>query len=805
MPSATLVAQKARQKTRPIHEPAVEFARQSERLGLYTHKQEDDQTGSTHAVEARFVTGRDPVIETANGGRLPAVPVDEAVKLNRLRDHLDKHGAPKANRINDCTQKNGTKNGTNHGKQPSGSASESLHSKQSSEPDAPLRQAVPVSKTHPLFPPLPMYGPPSLMRDIQCLGFRISSAILSFCFLYVIFLGAIFTSTPLLVKSVWRRMTFRDPNMYRPFYHEEKKRKQARKEAERSWKQRLHKGKAQDERNPDREDLPGQNSEYMPTEGGPDTFPCDVGYYARRVGLDCETFQVQTEDGFILELWHLYNPREYRPADSPTRAPNCPDLFRSEGPDGSQFPFGKRRYPILMIHGLLQSAGAYTCNDEESLAFYLAKSGYDVWLGNNRCGFTPRHSLLSYGDPRMWAWNIRQFGVMDLPALVSRVLHETGFPKLGLVAHSQGTTETFVALAKDQRPELGDKISVFCALAPAVYAGPLIGKIYFKFMQVISPAMFRIIFGIHSFIPLMMFMHSILPGRVYGALGYRIFSFMFDWSDDRWEKDLRARMFQWSPVYVSSESMRWWLGRECFSRQKCILATREEKEAEEKEDMQAENEALRTYYNHDSAFKRHGKEQSNRGGKDSESVRPTSRRAHPSRNYSTFSPAPGHSPSPSPTRNSASERSRYAWYGPSAPPFAFWVAGNDDLVDGRRLLRRFERGREPYVDVVHSKIIEGYEHLDVIWAMDMLDKVGREVKEVIWRTAPSECREACRVPNGCERVDFWVGREERRESGGEANEGGEMNGRVAGVDVAVTTGEWADEMKRASEERKTTA
>jgi hypothetical protein len=37
---------------------------------------------------------------------------------------------------------------------------------------------------------------------------------------------------------------------------------------------------------------------------------------------------------------------------------------------------------------------------------------------------------------------------MDPPALISRVLLETGFAKLGLVCHSRGTTETFVALAK---------------------------------------------------------------------------------------------------------------------------------------------------------------------------------------------------------------------------------------------------------------------------------------------------------------------------------------------------------------------
>ena len=84
------------------------------------------------------------------------------------------------------------------------------------------------------------------------------------------------------------------------------------------------------------------------------------------------------------------------------------------------------------------------------------------------------------------------------------------------------------------------------------------------------------------------------------------------------------------------------------------------------------------------------------------------------------------------------------------PPIALWLAGSDDLVDGRRLLRRFDRGREPHVKVVHRKIIEEYEHLDVLWAMDAIDQVGHEVREVIWRTLDRVCALQCRVPVGCE-------------------------------------------------------
>ncbi|USP76950.1 hypothetical protein yc1106_04224 [Curvularia clavata] len=719
MPSAT--AAKRRVEERLHHEDddkksktqaAVEFAQQAERLGQYTPEQEDETTGSTQAIEAHFVTPQDPVIETAGGHRLPAVPLEEATKLNELRNIIeDGHSTqqpPLSPRLREA------KDGTVHGVLP-----KEVELEGEGKSDVPLGDSKAPWKTNPLFPPLPMYGPPTLLRKCQCWFFRFSSSILSFLFLLVIILGAAFTSLPGMVKHLFLFLTFRNPEKRRPFYNEEVKRRQARRAAEKSWKKQ---GKILSEKQLEGGEDKHLTEEYEPLEGGPDPLVCDARYYARRVGLDCEIFDVQTEDGFIIELWHLYNPRDYKRTKPDQRSPHSPELFPSDrtGIAGSQHEPGNKKYPVLMIHGLLQSAGAYCTNDDDSLAFFLAKSGYDVWLGNNRCGFKPRHSTLDYGDPRMWSWNIRQMGVMDLPALISRVLSETGFEKLGLIAHSQGTTQTLVALAKEQRPEISEKISVFCALAPAAYAGRLIDKAQFKFMQVISPNMFRAVFGIHAFIPFMMTMHSLLPGRLYGAMGYRVFAFLFNWSDTRWERDLRDRLFQFSPVYVSAESMRWWLGRECFAKQKCILATREEKAIEDREDKERE-----------------GKKPSGTGGQ----VRAADGVGEDEKNEDN--------------RKSAE---RFAWYGPGTPPFALWVCGADDLVDGRRLLRRFERGREPHVDVVHAKVIEGYEHLDVIWAMDAIEKVGKEVREVIWKTAPEDARKVCRTPKGCEDVDAFYER-----------------------------------------------
>ena len=691
---------------------AIKYAHQAEKLS-HVHP-EHSSDGSGTAIKAHFITPHDPVIETADGNRLPGVPLAEAEKLNGLMAEVQGEPSQVVEQVAPKQYLN--VDGPSQTRSRSRSQADKATIQQSGEGS--LRRAMPPSRTNPLFPPMPLYGPSSLSRDIQCYLFRTTSFFLSLTFLGIIILGSAFTSIPLMFRHIWLRLTFRNPDARRPFHEEEERRKKQRREAAKMWKNQSKRNwrTNRDEDN----DEEAVHGEFIPTEGGPDRLVCDVAYYARRVGLDVEEFKVQTEDGFIITLWHVYNPLEFNPMSESERAARGPDIFTGEGPSRrSHRTSQKPKFPILMIHGLLQSAGAYCTNDDDSLAFYLCKSGYDVWLGNNRCGFRPEHTLLSYSDPRMWAWNIRQMGVMDLPALTSRVLTETGFEKLGLIAHSQGTTQTLVALAKEQRPDLGEKLTVFCALAPAAYAGPLIGKAYFKFMRVISPAFFRIIFGIHAFIPFMMTMHSILPGRFYGAMGYRVFSFLFNWSDDRWERDIRDRMFQFAPVYVSAESMRWWLGRECFAKQKCILATREESHQEDAEDEMEE------YYHH----KKKSSSEANQGalGRESLEIKKKEQRK---------------------------PKGSTAWYNEQVPPFALWVCGADDLVDGRRLLKRFERGREPHVRVVHSRIIEGYEHLDVIWAMDSIEKVGRQIKEVLWKTC--DARDRVRVPTGCEDIDIWV-------------------------------------------------
>lgn len=101
-------------------------------------------------------------------------------------------------------------------------------------------------------------------------------------------------------------------------------------------------------------------------------------------------------------------------------------------------------------------------------------------------------------------------------------------------------------------------------------------------------------------------------------------------------------------------------------------------------------------------------------------------------------------------------RGHRGWYDSQVSSF-YALGGWLELVDGHRLVRRFERGREPHVRILHSKIIPEYEHLDVIRAVDSIEKVGKEVCEFLWKTVPEGVRDACSVPRECEKMRVWSG------------------------------------------------
>lgn len=288
------------------------------------------------------------------------------------------------------------------------------------------------------------------------------------------------------------------------------------------------------EDNPFQDILAGEDLKLVP----------DLKYYYSQYGIAIEEFEVETDDGFIIDLWHLKHDEDENNGDNEKLMP-----------------------PVLMLHGLLQSSGSFASSGRKSLAYFMHQSGFDIWLGNNRCGLKPKWNKSKFKDNkrRKWDWDIHEMVRYDVKALVNTVLEKTQFEKLTLVAHSQGTTQGFYGLANGEilygndEFRLADKLENFVALSPACYPGPLIfEKSFIKFMSLGIDH--KWCFGNKAFLPMMLFVRKITKGVVLiPFMSYVMFNYLFDWNDSLWDRPLRDRHFLFSPVYISNKLMQWWL------------------------------------------------------------------------------------------------------------------------------------------------------------------------------------------------------------------------------------------------------
>ncbi|KAG8957210.1 hypothetical protein FRC03_010370 [Tulasnella sp. 419] len=274
----------------------------------------------------------------------------------------------------------------------------------------------------------------------------------------------------------------------------------------------------------------------------------EVNLYAREVGLDIEDETALTEDGFYLRMHRVINPNHK--VDENGRGP----------------------FPILITHGLFQSSGCFITSEERSLAFWLSAQGYQVFMGNNRGVFDMGHREYDQTDPRFWDWTIREIALYDVPAMIDHVRQTTGYDKIGLIAHSQSAGATLIAMSKGMRPEIGDKLSTFIALAPAVYAGPLTDGWLFRTLGRLNWTWWCRIFGVLDFIPTMTLAYKYLPSAtVFGAFGYTMFAFLFKWTDTNWLVRRKTKQFRFTPTPVSSASLYWWTGKDGFAQRRCTM------------------------------------------------------------------------------------------------------------------------------------------------------------------------------------------------------------------------------------------
>ena len=195
-------------------------------------------------------------------------------------------------------------------------------------------------------------------------------------------------------------------------------------------------------------------------------------------GFECETHYVTTSDCYVLAMHRIVVP-----ANEP------PDKYR----------------PVLIQHGLLGSSADFVINsvggridddDNRNLAFYLAKNGFDVWMGNVRGNYYSRNHteynpdkgelmLMIFwsnliksdriwsnqfpetnrnSDKNFWRFSFDEHALEDLPALVGHVQKMTNSSEISYVGFSQGTLTMFELLSMES--QVNQMVKPFIALAP---------------------------------------------------------------------------------------------------------------------------------------------------------------------------------------------------------------------------------------------------------------------------------------------------------------------------------------------------
>jgi pimeloyl-ACP methyl ester carboxylesterase len=96
----------------------------------------------------------------------------------------------------------------------------------------------------------------------------------------------------------------------------------------------------------------------------------------------------------------------------------------------------RRRFPVLLCHGLGANRCSFDLGRDPSLAVYLANAGFDVWCLELRGhGRSDRPGLFS---PRHFGWSFDDYLHIDLPTAIAKVQKITGMPQLHVVGHSMG-------------------------------------------------------------------------------------------------------------------------------------------------------------------------------------------------------------------------------------------------------------------------------------------------------------------------------------------------------------------------------
>nr|CAG4716796.1 unnamed protein product [Naegleria fowleri] len=173
---------------------------------------------------------------------------------------------------------------------------------------------------------------------------------------------------------------------------------------------------------------------------------------------------------------------------------------------------------IFLQHGLLESMTVW-CLHKDSLAFQLARKGFDVWLGNNRTSWFGQQHLVSrlHDEVNFWKFSIDEIIYYDLPAMIDFVRQATGQDKICWMGMSQGAGQLFAALSLPEFEHYKNYLYAIVGISPACFLKKNPRSFILRILMKIP----RFFFGDREFVVGVAFSQLLLPKNFIGYMGER--------------------------------------------------------------------------------------------------------------------------------------------------------------------------------------------------------------------------------------------------------------------------------------------
>ena len=192
-------------------------------------------------------------------------------------------------------------------------------------------------------------------------------------------------------------------------------------------------------------------------------------------GYPFEEHTVTTSDGYILPLYRI--------------------------PHGLNDEYTQGRPAVLLQHGIIDPSDGFIIRGPElSPAFYMANSGYDIWVANSRGSLHGRnHTTLDWQtDPEFYEFSFTDM-VLDHRVNIQYILDQTGLESISFFGFNSGGSSMYVALVQ-QSEWFTQRVNLFLSFGAIVRLDYMYGPLGVAFQNPLPFEIFRR-FNINVFPP----------------------------------------------------------------------------------------------------------------------------------------------------------------------------------------------------------------------------------------------------------------------------------------------------------------